>query len=278
MAKLDFPRQIENKYAVALNKYVTQIEKKFKEIFLEGKKSNSKINGSIDDIDLYLHLIEYSKEKNKPFKIDFTRSNAEDKKEKEFLDYFDELVTTDFAFELSIDYLIEGIQYSIVQASEQITEILGVDYTMQPFYDESMIEKIIDENVALIKAEPRKYLRSYDKELKRILKEKDIKGQTIDEITEAIQKATKIERNRANLIARDQIGDIYAETTKHQYTKLGLKKFKWVSVGDDRVRHKHREFNGNIYEWDNPPDNEIPGGEIACRCVAAVVREEVLEL
>ncbi|MGL5366858.1 MAG: minor capsid protein, partial [Cetobacterium somerae] len=261
-----------------LNQLVTEIEDKFREIFAPGTKTNGAISFKINELDSAFLLTKYQLEKENGLKIDYTRSNSEDEKEKEFLDYFENYLDSDTTFEIAIDYILDTVQFSIDQANDQIKEIVGVSYTAQPFYNEKAIEKILDDNIALIKAEPGKYLRSYDKQLKKILKEKDIKGQTIAEITEAIQKATGIERNRANLIARDQVGNVYAESTKAQYKGIGLKKFKWITVGDSRVREEHKERNGNFYYYDDPPDGELPGSPIACRCVSGVDRQEVLEL
>ena len=279
-AKLDFPHDIENKYGSELNKLITDIEKKFKEIFLKGEKVNSVNNAKINQEDKLLSLIEYQSEKTEGLKMALTeRKNAEESPEtKEFLDYWEETLTDQVAFEISIDYIMDGVQFAINEVEEQMIEIIGVDYTKQPFYDESAIEEVLNDNILLIKAEPGKYLRTYDKQLKKMLKEKDITGATVQEIAEAIEKTTGIERNRANLIARDQIGNIYADSTKRQMEGIGLQKFRWTTVGDSRVRPDHVERNNKTFKWNDPPDGEIPGSAISCRCVAAVVREEVLEL
>ena len=279
-AKLDFPHDIENKYGSELNKLITDIEKKFKKIFLKGEKVNSVNNVKINKENKLLSLVEYQKEKSEGVRIDLReRKNADETPEtKEFLDYWDNYLTDQVAFEISIDYIMDGVQFAINEVEEQMIEILALDYTKQPFYDEAAIEEVLNDNILLIKAEPGKYLRTYDKQLKKILKEKDITGATVQEIAEAIEKTTGIERNRANLIARDQIGNIYADSTKRQMEGIGLQKFRWITVGDSRVRPEHAERNGETFKWNDPPDGEIPSQPIACRCVAGVVREEVLEL
>ncbi|MEG0398558.1 MAG: minor capsid protein, partial [Cetobacterium sp.] len=130
----------------------------------------------------------------------------------------------------------------------------------------------------LIKEEPAKYLRTYDKQVEKLVKQKVEEGLTTKTLTEAIVKTTGIEKNRANLIARDQVGKVFAESTKTQFKGIGLKKFEWITVGDSRVRTEHRDRAGNIYEWDNPPSGEIPGSAIACRCIAGVVVSEIISL
>lgn len=247
--KDNFPFHIELAYSKTLKKLVTEIEDKFKEIFLKGKTN------SID------------------YKFN---SNAD--KEKELLEYFEELLTTEYAFDLCIDYILETVEYSINTVNSSVSEILGVAFKEQPYYNEEIIKNLLEENIKLIKAEPTKYLRTYDKQVAKLVKEKIEEGLTLDDLVQAIQNTTGIEKDRAALIATDQVGNIFAETTKSQFKGIGLKKFIWITAGDTRVRTSHAERDGKVYEWDNPPDGEIPGRPIRCRCTADVVESEVLAL
>ena len=250
--KDNFPFHIELAYSKVLKKLVTEIEDKFKEIFLKGK-TNSITTPKI-------------------------KLNTNDDKEKEFLEYFEELLTTEYAFDLCIDYILETVEYSINTVYSSVSEILGVAFKEQPYYNEEIIKNLLEENIKLIKAEPTKYLRTYDKQVAKLVKEKIEEGLTLDDLVQAIKNTTGIEKNRAALIAADQVGNVFAESTKTQFKGIGLKKFIWVTAGDARVRPTHAERNGNIYEWDNPPDGEIPGRPIRCRCTADIVESEVLML
>lgn len=241
-----FPFDIELAYSKILNKFVEEIEKKFKEIFLG--KENSIDNENYDEL------------------------------EKEFLDYFADLVTVDYAFDMCSDIIFETVEYTISMINAEAVEIVGVNFFEQAFYNEEIIQNLLEESIYLIKAEPEKYLRSYDYELQKIIKDKIEQGKTLKVLSEAIQKATGIEKNRANLIAADQVGNVFAETSKAQFKGIGLKKFIWETSRDNRVRPTHVNREGKIYEWDNPPDGEIPGRPIRCRCSAGIVKEEILSL
>lgn len=272
--KDNFPFHIELAYSKVLKKLVTEIEDKFKEIFLKGK-SNSIIKLKKYKVDSGEVLKEYADDLINKQEI---KRNATDDKEREFLEYFEELLTTEYAFDLCIDYILETIGYSIDEVNKSVSKIIGVAFKEQPYYDEETIREILEENIKLIKAEPTKYLRTYDKQIAKLVEEKIEEGLTLDDLVQAIQNTTGIEKNRAALIATDQVGNIFAETTKSQFKGIGLKKFIWVTAGDARVRPTHAERNGNIYEWDNPPDGEIPGRPIRCRCTADIVESEVLML
>ena len=42
----------------------------------------------------------------------------------------------------------------------------------------------------------------------------------------------------------------------------------WRTVGDDRVRSKHAEREGEIFNWHVPPEGGHPGEDYNCRCWA----------
>ena len=251
-----FPLNSELAYAKKLNKFIDDIERKFREILKISKKS--KINSKNDE-----KIIEIEELSNK---------------NDELIEYFLELLTTEYASEMCIDYLLEALNYTIEGINADITTIKGINFFSQPYIDIEELREILKNNVALIKAEPGKYLRTYDDIVSKLVEEKIEKGLTLKELSDAISKATGIEKNRANLIAADQVGNVYAQATKAQFKGIGLKKFKWVTARDKRVRPSHQDREGKIYSWDNPPDGEIPGSAIRCRCVADVVEDEVLNL
>lgn len=194
--------------------------------------------------------------------------------EKEYLNHMD-AVLFDVSFEISIEYTTKSIIYAIEKVNSEINSIKGISFIEQPFYDENFIKKVIEDQVGLIRAEPEKYLRSFDKQVEKIVKDRVEKGLTTKELTEAIQETTRVEYNRANLIARDQTGTVFGEQTKIQSKGIGLETYIWETAGDNRVRDTHKDFSGEIRSWDEYP---IPGSEIACRCTAGANREEVLKL
>lgn len=198
--------------------------------------------------------------------------------EEEFLEYMSDYLNNELCIGIAVDYTAQSVEYAINQVNGQVKKIKAVNIKEQAFYDEKVIKQQIKDNVKLIKAEPDKYLRSYDKQVQKLVKESVEEGWSTKTLKEAVKRTTGIEDNRANLIARDQVGKIFGEATKTQFKGIGLKKFEWVTVGDSRVRTSHADRSGQIYEWDNPPDGQIPGSDYQCRCVASIVVDEILEL
>jgi hypothetical protein len=57
--------------------------------------------------------------------------------------------------------------------------------------------------------------------------------------------------------------------------QLGVTSFVWQTMGDERVRDEHAERDGQEYEYDDPPDGELPGEPIMCRCWAEPVLDDL---
>lgn len=93
----------------------------------------------------------------------------------------------------------------------------------------------------------------------------------------------KIE-NKASFLARNEFG-LFMTTYKYERSKeSGCDYFRWVTEGDDRVRPSHKPFNGNIYNFDDPPyDTQLkravlPQEAYNCRCEAIPIKESQLKL
>lgn len=82
--------------------------------------------------------------------------------------------------------------------------------------------------------------------------------------------------SRAKLIARDQISKLNGQMNQLRQSDLGISRYRWRTVGDERVRDSHRENDGKIFSWDEPPETGHPGEDYQCRCWAEPVLEDVV--
>ena len=104
-----------------------------------------------------------------------------------------------------------------------------------------------------------------------------------------LEKVVGMTRNRAKLIATDQLGTLNCHMTEYEHKSLGVDKYKWTARHDTRVRPCHREYNNKIFSWNNPPAEWYvtksrgviytgnyfhPGQAINCRCTAKPVFEK----
>lgn len=94
------------------------------------------------------------------------------------------------------------------------------------------------------------------------------------ELKADIEQILGTQAARADLIAQDQTIKLVADLNRYRQEQAGIKRYKWVSKQDDRVRPLHRQLNGKIYEWGKPTGAEHglpPGQPIRCRCRAKAV-------
>ncbi|RQR87716.1 MULTISPECIES: phage minor head protein [unclassified Burkholderia] len=95
------------------------------------------------------------------------------------------------------------------------------------------------------------------------------------EIAKEIQNSTGVATSRAVLIARTEVARTSTTLTQARAESIGADSYIWRTSGDGAVRSDHRELNGKIFQWNNPPVADKRSGERAhpgciynCRCWA----------
>jgi len=95
-----------------------------------------------------------------------------------------------------------------------------------------------------------------------------------------LQDSYGASKSHATFLAHQETSMLMAKFRETRYTALGLEEYKWSTSHDSRVRHDHRELNGEIFRYDSPPvtnkktgARNNPGEDYGCRCTAiALVR------
>lgn len=91
-------------------------------------------------------------------------------------------------------------------------------------------------------------------------------------IRRQVQRAGGIFRRRVVNIARDQAEKIGSQFQRTRLQVIGVKKFVWVTQGDDLVRDLHEEIEGQEFSMaKGHPTEGFPGDPINCRCVMGAV-------
>lgn len=106
-------------------------------------------------------------------------------------------------------------------------------------------------------------------------------GKGMADVYEAAMKTQEVCSKRAKLIARDQVHKINATYDVERMKSAGVKKFKWRhSGGGKEPRPLHVGYDGEVFEYDNPPiiddrtgERGLPGQAINCRCYMVPVVE-----
>lgn len=88
-------------------------------------------------------------------------------------------------------------------------------------------------------------------------------------IAKEVGDAMAIARRRAQLIARDQANKLSGKLDELRHREAGVRRYRWETARDERVRSTHRANQGKVFRWDRPPRvTGHPRTEINCRCTA----------
>ena len=157
-------------------------------------------------------------------------------------------------------------QASDNQLSSMILKQTGIDFSS--LMNDELLQEAIDEavaaNIALINSIPQQYLDRVEQAVMASLQAGTLNTTLADDLLR-IEGVTK---NRAKMIARDQLGKINSRLSQIRQQSLGITHYFWSTSHDERVRDRHRRWDGDRIAWDTPTIDGHPGQAIQCRCTA----------
>ncbi|MFA5380138.1 MAG: minor capsid protein, partial [Dehalococcoidia bacterium] len=81
-------------------------------------------------------------------------------------------------------------------------------------------------------------------------------------------------------LARQETSLFFSKFSMNRASSAGVRRYKWSTSHDGRVRERHKELNGTIHSVDDPPVVDLktgrrahPGCDFGCRCAAIWVLE-----
>lgn len=152
--------------------------------------------------------------------------------------------------------------------------VFGVDiFTTEPFLVD-LLAAWEAENIKLIKSIPSQYLDQLHGKIVAAVRA----GKPSKVIAEVVRETFDLPRNRAKLIARDQIGKLNGQLTMARQRNIGVESYVWRTSLDERVREEHKAREGEKFKWDEPPKDGHPGNPINCRCSAEAVFPDLEDL
>lgn len=96
-------------------------------------------------------------------------------------------------------------------------------------------------------------------------------GRSVRALQKDLFNEFDISEGRALLIARDQIGKIQSNLSKHRQVANGVTHAIWRDSDDEKVRKRHAAFDGTVFSWAEGINGVFPGQEVGCRCDAEPV-------
>ena len=100
-----------------------------------------------------------------------------------------------------------------------------------------------------------------------------IAGKSRNDVAEYIAKEFGVAQRHAVFLARNETAIATTSYLQSKYKEEGINFFKWSTNIDGRERPLHKELNGKIFSFDNPPiidertgQTGLPGETYNCRC------------
>lgn len=142
-----------------------------------------------------------------------------------------------------------------------------------------VIKKKIEENAKLIKTLP----SNLSTEVTKYVATEAYKGVRPADMAKVLQeKMFQYTNAKVDLIARTESAKAMGDLTEARAKDVGLKWYIWRSAKDQRTRKAHRDMEGILCNYDDPPSPEALAGEknvgkynpgqiYNCRCFARIV-------
>lgn len=140
--------------------------------------------------------------------------------------------------------------------SDQAHDVLTTDYT------ENMklwIKKWCEEEIV---------------ELRESVEENAMEGYRFDKLIDKIQQRYGVSVNKAKFLARQETALFVSKFNEQRVKEAGVRAYQWSTAHDRRVRDDHKDLDGQMFFFDQPPIVDIrtgrranPGEDFNCRCV-----------
>jgi SPP1 gp7 family putative phage head morphogenesis protein len=159
------------------------------------------------------------------------------------------------------------------QLKRQVQAVLRIDLVTADPKIPAMIDHFAHYNAQLITSLGDDSLKDVEKVVSRAF----TTGQRAEDVAAEIADRYGITDRHARMIARDQIGTLNGQLAAARQQEIGVSRFTWRTVHDERVREEHALLDGEVFDYDSPPDEGLPGEPIMCRCSAEPVLTDILE-
>ena len=159
-----------------------------------------------------------------------------------------------------------------------LANAIGVDIFLAEPYLQAEMDQFVQTNVDLIVSVKDNYLAQVKQTVMRGIQS----GTRVEDLKDEIEARYHPAENHAELIARDQVTKFNGQLNQLRQREVGVEKYICSTSKDERVRGNpagiypkadpsHWEREGQVFNWDDPPEDGHPGEPIQCRCVAIPV-------
>lgn len=182
---------------------------------------------------------------------------------------------------------VEKIQHKIIDFGQEYEKIIvevdreflktvdGVEAIgVVPEITEQMKESIVKEYNDNMDKFIKNWTVENIKKLRGIVEKNSLAGYRAENLVKGIMKNRSVSMAKATFLAKQETSLFVSKLREERYKDVGVRRYRWSSSKDERVRDRHKDLDGKVFDWDNPPivDDKgrraHPGEDFGCRCVA----------
>lgn len=172
---------------------------------------------------------------------------------------------TDYVLLQKLETIFFAIDTQTTKGLERQLKHLGAGGSIMRIKPTKLLDSFIKDHLTLIKSVQREQLEKIGLCIERGIRE----GLLQKDIEKEICRMTDVCKKRAQRIARAAPLQYSGALTRHRQMSAGIKKYRWQTSRDERVRDSHTDRNNKTYSWENSVPH--PRSEVNCRCDAVPV-------
>ena len=155
--------------------------------------------------------------------------------------------------------------------------------SVAPKLSQASREKIATEYTGNMKSYIKGFAESSIRSLREAVEKNALQGYRFDQLVESFRQRYDVTRSKAEFLARQETSMFMSKYREARFAEGGVRRYKWSTARDERVRNRHRELHGKEFFYNDPPvvsEHGVvparrgnPGQDFNCRCVDRPVLE-----
>ena len=161
-------------------------------------------------------------------------------------------------------------------------KIVAQDLAVKPEMTDQAKDAILREYTDNMKLSIKNFADQEIRTLRDTVEANAQQGYRFDKLSDQIQDRYGVTERKAKFLARNETSILMSDYQEQRFKAAGVRRYIWQTANqDERVRDSHRELNGKIFFFDDPPLIDStgrkcnPGQDYGCRCIARPILEEV---
>ena len=162
--------------------------------------------------------------------------------------------------------------------SEFVKTMKGI--TIPPTMTEEMKSRIAEEWGTNLDLYIKGWMSKNILNLRERVQQHSFEGRRAESLIKIIQSNYGVSQRKAKFLARQETSLLLSKFRETRYAEVGVKRYRWSTAHDERVRSDHSHLNGKIFSFDSPPVTNTktgarnnPGEDFGCRCIAVALVE-----